>query len=568
MKKLLLYSLLLSCFAIPANSFAQCAATCAAAMGGGCNFAEFPTGMPPATYEDIQMAGGENTFPAIDVSGGAVSVTQCFEYTHTASTAVFTVLTGTSTTEVGDMDMMNECGSTITEVEIFDAACTSLSTGSASFGGATMGTTYIICVTAEADNGTAEGMCEFNAMAPSVTPVACATTEASVDAVCTDDPFTVDLMNCTANDDPQESFLLVYDFDFNTPETAQEIYDDIVGAVDDPDLVFAGDISGCDGAGFTLLQGFTVDNCFGAIVDLYLVPADLDLGQVDRGCPITGPVSLLVLSDASAFSVTTTAPVCDGTPGQAQLIAPDGMTVCATVDGTAGTDQPVGCMTDMDAVLAWDFTTYFDDWTAAGVSCDIEPANVSGMLMDDCVCVPVELLYVKAEEQGVTNLITWATATELDNSHFEVERSVDGQKYEPIGKVDGAGTTVEEQRYEFVDANPSALAYYRLKQVDFAGTFEYSDVVVVDRKNAGKGIVEVYPVPTADDLNVQYEVNQSRDVVFTLTDVLGRVLSRQVVEANQGLNYLSFDMTQQTTGLYFLTYSDGITEQTRRVLKN
>lgn len=277
-------------------------------------------------------------------------------------------------------------------------------------------------------------------------------------------------------------------------------------------------------------------------------------------------VSFTVFPDASSYSVQVTAPDCSGTAPMAQLFGPNG-DLCATATGAAGQDMTTGCSgAGQQGSLVWDFSAPFAAWP---VACNTPPANISGNLTSPaCICTPVELLYVEAEEQGATNVLKWATASEFDNSHFELERSADGQKFEPIGKIDGAGTTVEEQRYQLVDANPLSVGYYRLKQVDFSGAYDYSDVVVVNRKGSGKGIVDVYPVPTSNDLNVQYEVSESRDVVFTVTDVLGRLIDRQVVEAAEGLNYYTVDMTKQTTGLYFLTYSDGLTEQTRRVLKN
>lgn len=98
-------------------------------------------------------------------------------------------------------------------------------------------------------------------------------------------------------------------------------------------------------------------------------------------------------------------------------------------------------------VLDYDFSAAVAAWPATCVTTPMIGATTSA-----CQCVPIELLYVKAEEKGATNLLTWATASEFDNSHFELERSSDGQKFEPIEKIDGAGTTVEEQRYELVDA--------------------------------------------------------------------------------------------------------------------
>ena len=570
---------------------------------------------PPATTADIATSPNTNpgADPGLTITGpndGGSGVGQnggcytfCFDWTQAAGTdAAQLYFFGSvleSNNQDGDMPMTNDCDFGIFDLNIYDNTGTAIST-SASPTGLTPGDTYVACIsvtlfnygagannifestgssTLQGDDGTtgtgnapniADGTCTLEDISMGVENFTdpCATTDFSVDPVCANDDFTVTLSNCSASGNPQDGFLLVYDFDFTTPETDAEIYDDLTGVVDDADLSFFGEQSGCDGAGFMNLVGFDVTICGPVQIDLYLVPADLVNGQVNPGCSVIGPVPLIIFPDASAFTVNVVAaPDCAGTTPEVQLLAPDGVTVCQSVTGTAGMDMDSGCSgAGQQGSLVWDFTSEFDGWLT---TCNTLPANISGSLSSNptCICTPVELLYVKGEAQADVNLIEWATATELDNSHFEVERSVDGQKFVAIGKVDGAGTTVEEQRYEFTDANPLKVSYYRLKQVDMDGTFEYSDVVTVNRVGE-KGIVEVFPIPTKNNVTVQYELTSNTDVTFTLTDVVGKVISQEVITASEGVNIYTLDMTTKSTGVYFITYNDGTLEQTRRVIKN
>jgi len=116
----------------------------------------------------------------------------------------------------------------------------------------------------------------------------------------------------------------------------------------------------------------------------------------------------------------------------------------------------------------------------------------------DCNSLPVELASFDAELIGSDGYLTWRTETEESNSHFDVERSVDGVNFVKVGEVTGAGTTDQAQDYDFTDANIDRLGvtdvYYRLKQVDFDNDFEYSNIEVVGISGES----------TLDIINVKY----------------------------------------------------------------
>jgi hypothetical protein len=116
------------------------------------------------------------------------------------------------------------------------------------------------------------------------------------------------------------------------------------------------------------------------------------------------------------------------------------------------------------------------------------------------VGLPVELLSFNGKNTGESNLLTWQTAGELNNSHFFIERSTDGTIFQEIGKVKGNN---KPSIYEFYDNQPYALNYYRLKQIDFDGTESLSKIISIAQNGNENGLV-FYPNPVSHTLTVEH----------------------------------------------------------------
>ncbi len=132
--------------------------------------------------------------------------------------------------------------------------------------------------------------------------------------------------------------------------------------------------------------------------------------------------------------------------------------------------------------------------------------------------LPVELTWFKASvTKSGTGLLEWRTESELNNDRFEIERSENGINFTSLGSVDGSGTTNKAHDYQFEDTRPVlSLVYYRLKQVDFDGAFEYSDIVALDftdaEVNSGRLLVAPNPANTGSYVSfgsVEKPVKQS-----------------------------------------------------------
>jgi len=132
---------------------------------------------------------------------------------------------------------------------------------------------------------------------------------------------------------------------------------------------------------------------------------------------------------------------------------------------------------------------------------------------NNSILVPVELTTFSAKAHNQHVLLHWQTASETNNKGFHIERSSTGKEWKTIGFVNGQGTTVEVQDYNFRDEQPlSGANYYRLRQVDFDGSKHYSDVVQVSLKTTA---ISLSPNPVTDLLQVTN--GEGRAIIYDLS---------------------------------------------------
>jgi predicted outer membrane repeat protein len=180
--------------------------------------------------------------------------------------------------------------------------------------------------------------------------------------------------------------------------------------------------------------------------------------------------------------------------------------------------------------------------------------------------VPVDLMEFEVTANGKTALLNWSTASEINNSHFVVERSLDALVFEPLGMVKGNGTSQKVLDYGFVDSfipRGTTKAYYRLKQVDFDGTFEYSEVRMARFKNRENVIVELFPNPTHDKVNIHLNTNASELPLISISNPNGIVINTIM----PGSKKVSLDLGEYEHGLYIITINDGGTLKHYKVIK-
>ncbi|MBS1945954.1 MAG: T9SS type A sorting domain-containing protein [Bacteroidetes bacterium] len=160
--------------------------------------------------------------------------------------------------------------------------------------------------------------------------------------------------------------------------------------------------------------------------------------------------------------------------------------------------------------------------TAGPVSTFASPSPFTLASRSTANPLPIVLLYFSAQEEGAHVHAAWATASERDNDHFTVERSVDGADFQRIADLPGAGNSNGILHHGFNDMEPlDGTSYYRLKQTDFNGAFSYSPAVAVVR-SGGRGDLMAWPNPATDAVHVQAG-NGTAIVQVDLFDMAGRM---------------------------------------------
>ncbi len=180
--------------------------------------------------------------------------------------------------------------------------------------------------------------------------------------------------------------------------------------------------------------------------------------------------------------------------------------------------------------------------------------------------LPVELISFNAKAKANSNVLTWQTASEENNSHFEIQQSTDGIAFRTIGIVEGNGTTNNVSAYEFTDKNPAQLSYYRLRQIDFNDVFTFSDVVSVNRGKTTNSI-KLYPNPVKSSVTVDYSSAVNEEILVTITDVTGRVVYTEQNNAAQGENQFNLDLSSLPQGSYFIRLESNSNTSIQTIIK-
>lgn len=159
--------------------------------------------------------------------------------------------------------------------------------------------------------------------------------------------------------------------------------------------------------------------------------------------------------------------------------------------------------------------------------------------------LPVELTSFTGTAQSLKVALKWATASEKNSAYYQVERATADapERYQAIGQVTAAGSSTQALAYDFTDAQPSAMNYYRLKQVDKDGTSAYSPVVAV--RVTPTLTLQAYPNPTTGILTV----TGTKDTRFALVNQLGQVVQQGALALSQTCE---LDFSSQPNGMYFL----------------
>jgi len=172
--------------------------------------------------------------------------------------------------------------------------------------------------------------------------------------------------------------------------------------------------------------------------------------------------------------------------------------------------------------------------------------------------LPVELTSFTGWNQGAVNQLNWITASEKNTQKFEVEKRTSVASWTTVGEKAAAGNSNRALSYDFSDNNPVlGNNYYRLKIIDFDGTFSYSNIVnIAIDEVVVNSFVNVYPNPTNRELNVEIQATSIYETKVAAYDVLGKKVFDKTVTVSKGLNKLQLDVAAFAKGTYVLQFAD------------
>ena len=189
------------------------------------------------------------------------------------------------------------------------------------------------------------------------------------------------------------------------------------------------------------------------------------------------------------------------------------------------------------------------DGTFTGTNCSPCTATAS----TSTAVFPVELVRFEAEERSEQIQLNWETASEVNNSHFDILHGEDGKTFEKIGQVQGMGTTDEWTTYEFTHRLPvSGSNYYQLKQIDYNGQYELSEIIIFEWKEDVSSQINIYPNPTAQHIDINSNTEMTG---IQIINSKGQII--QSLQQNVGYQYRIDLDPQVTDGIYMVKIEFG-----------
>ncbi len=192
------------------------------------------------------------------------------------------------------------------------------------------------------------------------------------------------------------------------------------------------------------------------------------------------------------------------------------------------------------------------------------PTDYSLTYHDDSVtvekssAVPVELLSFIGKREQSAIALSWQTATEINNAAFTIERSYDATQFNAIGTMLGTGTSYQLQQYDFQDRQintrlVSKAIYYRLLQIDYDGTINYSPIIAVPYlTEEAQGLIKLIPTSSPHQVRLFFQNFMGEKAQLSVFDVNGKQFHQQEVELSSAEEELELSMEGLHEGVYFI----------------
>lgn len=183
--------------------------------------------------------------------------------------------------------------------------------------------------------------------------------------------------------------------------------------------------------------------------------------------------------------------------------------------------------------------------------------------------MPVELTNFTASVKNNSVELLWNTATETNNSRFEVEKKIENFAWLKIGSIPGNGTSTKSHSYRFVDANSTFNhAFYRLRQVDLDGSYSYSKTIEVTFNSPSNyELAQNYPNPFNPTTTITYNLPVSSKVKLEIFSITGQLVKVLVDENKEAGKYsINFNGSSLASGTYIYRLMAGGNIITRKMI--
>lgn len=194
----------------------------------------------------------------------------------------------------------------------------------------------------------------------------------------------------------------------------------------------------------------------------------------------------------------------------------------------------------------------FSGWTAVGI-------------------LPIELINFSGKNEGDANKIDWTTATELNSDYYILEKSANGVDFINMINIVAAGNSVAPTHYQTFDMSPyKEISYYRLKQFDFNGSFEYSNIIAINNINLTDYISDVIPNPTNNIIRFDVNTLTKNTITTEIMDNLGKVLTTENFKIEDGYTTINLNLEDLNSGIYILKviFKNSSKTEIKKIIKN
>jgi hypothetical protein len=184
--------------------------------------------------------------------------------------------------------------------------------------------------------------------------------------------------------------------------------------------------------------------------------------------------------------------------------------------------------------------------------------------------LPIELLSFNAKRSDEeTILLQWATASEINNDYFEIEKSYNGIEFHSIGIVKGAGNSSTTSSYSYEDKSGEShrLTYYRLAQIDYDRTKIYSATISFSLQSSGPTLISSEFTSQRESIELSISTNTRENISVMITDMLGKICYQTILAAEAGIQQHELSIGALNTGMYILSISDKTKRINRKILK-